>query len=47
MAEYMLETVEDDHHLEDFFPLIEYRIKLVMKTDVLFLPGETQIVNTS
>ena len=52
----MMGTAEDDHHLEDFFPkaipyhlqhLIEYRIKLVMKTDTLFLPGETQVVNTS
>ena len=56
MAEYMMENVEDDHYLEDFFPkaipqhlqpLIEYRIKLVMKADSLFLPGETQVVNTS
>ena len=56
MAEYMMENVEDDHYLEDFFPkaiphhlqpLIEYRIKLVMKGDSLFLPGETQVVNTS
>ena len=50
------EEIEDDHHLEDFFPkvipyhlqpLIEYRIKLVIKTDSLFLPVETQVVNTS
>ena len=54
MAEYMMENVEDDHYLEDFSPkatphhlqpLIEYRIKLVMKADSLFLPGETQVVN--
>ena len=52
----MMGTAEDDHNLEDFFPkaiqyhlqhLIEYRIKLVMKTDALLLPGETQVVNTS
>ena len=51
-----MEEIEDDHHIEDFFPkvvpyhlqpLIEYRIKLLMKTDALFLPGETQVVNTS
>ena len=56
MAEYMMENVEDDHYLEDFFPkaipyhlqpLIEYRIKLLMKTDALFLSGESQVVNTS
>ena len=50
------EEIEDDHHIEDFFPkvvpyhllpLIEYRIKLLIKTDALFLPGETQVVNTS
>ena len=51
-----MEEIEDDHHIEDFFPkvvpyhlqpLIEYRIKLLIKTDALFLPGETQVVNTS
>ena len=39
-----MEEIEDDHHLEDFFPkavpyhlqpLIGYRIKLLMKTDAL------------
>ena len=51
-----IENVEDDYNLEDFFPntisyklqpLIEYRIKCIMKTDAHFLPGETQVVNTS
>ena len=49
MEEYMLETAELDHHLEDFFPksipeplqpLIEHRIQLVLKADALFPPGE-------
>ena len=48
--------VEDDYNLEDFFPksiaehlqpFIEYRIKVVMKEDLLFLRGESQLVNTS
>ena len=55
MDEFMMGTAEDDHNLEDFFPTaiphhiqhIEYRIKLVIKTGTLFLPGETQVVNTS
>ena len=51
-----IENVEDDYNLEDFFPntisykiqpLIEYRIKCIMKTGAHFLPGETQVVNTS
>ena len=42
---------EEDHNLQDFFPeqvpyhlhhLIEYRIKLLLKNDALFIPGETQ-----
>ena len=46
--------VEEDYYLDDFFPkslpehlhpFIEHRIKLVMKEDILFLRGETQIVN--
>ena len=46
---------EEDHNLQDFFPeqvpyhlhhLIEYRIKLLLKNDALFIPGATQ-VNTS
>ena len=48
--------VEDDYNLNDFFhksiakhlqPFIEHRIKLVMKEDILFLQGESQLVNTS
>ena len=51
-----IENVEDDYNLEDFFPntisyklqpLIEYRIKCIMKTGAHFLPGETQVLNTS
>ena len=51
-----MEGVEDDYYLEDFFPkslpeplqpFIEYRIKLVLKTDTLFKRGESQIVNTT
>ena len=47
---------EEDHNLQDFFPeqvpyhlhhLIEYRIKLLLKNDAQFIPGETQVVNTS
>ena len=43
MEEFMIGTAEDDNHLEDFLPkslpeplqpLIEYRIKLLMKTDL-------------
>ena len=51
-----IEEGEEDYNLQDFFPeqvpyhlhqLIEYRIKLLLKNDALFLPGETQVVNTS
>ena len=51
-----IEEGEEDHNLQDFFPeqvpyqlhhLIEYRVKLLLKNDALFLPGETQVVNTS
>ena len=51
-----IEDGEEDHNLQDFFPvpvpyplhhLIEYRIKLLLKNDALFIPGETQVVNTS
>jgi len=51
-----IEDGEDDQTLQDFFPeqvpyhlqhLIEYRIKLLLKNDALFIPGETQVVNTS
>ena len=47
---------KEDHTLQDFFHeqvpyhlhhLIEYRIKLLLKNDALFIPGETQVVNTS
>ena len=48
--------VEEDYYLDDFFPkslpehlhpFMEHKIKLVMKEDILFLRGETQIVNTT
>ena len=51
-----IEGVEDDYNLDNFFPqsiaealhpFIEHRIKLVMKEDLLFLRGESQLVNTS
>ena len=51
-----LEEGEEDYNLQDFFPepvpynlhhLIEYRIKLLLKNDAIFIPGETQVVNTS
>ena len=51
-----IEQCEEDHNLQDFFPeqvpyhlhhLIEYRVKLLLKNDALFTPGETQMVNTS
>ena len=51
-----IEEGEEDHNLQDFLPeqvpyqlhhLIEYRVKLLLKNDALFLPGETQVVNTS
>ena len=51
-----MEECEEDQHLQDFFPekvpyhlqhLIEYRVKLLLKNDALFIPGETQVVNTS
>ena len=56
MAENMIQDVEDDHNLEDFFPkpipyhlqpLIDYRIKLQAKSGNILLPGETQVVNTT
>ena len=46
---------EDDYNLFDFFigkpdyplqPLIEYRIKLLLKNDTVFLGGETCVLNT-
>ena len=51
-----IEECEEDHNIQDFFPeqvpyhlqhLIEYRVKLLLKNDALFMPGETQVVNTS
>ena len=57
MVEFnQLEEIEEDYILEDFFPtplpyplqpLIEYRIKLVTKENIVFLGGESQIVNTA
>jgi dUTPase len=49
------EEGEEECNLQDFFPepvyhlhhLIEYRIKLLLKNDAIFIPGETQVVNTS
>ena len=47
---------EEDYNLEDFFHkplpypinhLIEYRIKIILMNDAVFIPGETQVVNTS
>ena len=52
----LIEGEEEDYNLHDFPPeplpypihhLIEYRIKLLLKNDGHFLPGETQVVNTS
>ena len=51
-----IEECEEDHNLQDFFPeqvpyhlqhLIEYRVKLLLKNDALFIPGETRVVNTT
>ena len=56
MAESMMQEVEEDHYLEDFFPkaipyhlqpLIDHRIKLQAKSDTIVLPGETRVVNTT
>ena len=50
-----LEVIEEDYILEDFFPksisphlhpLIEHRIKLLIKENTIFPPGETITVNT-
>ena len=47
---------EEDYNLEDFFAkplpypihhLIDYRIKILLKNNTVFTPGETQVVNTS
>ena len=51
-----MEEIEDDYILEDFFPktlpyplqpLIEYRIKLVTKENIILLGGESLQVNTA
>ena len=51
-----IEESEEEYDVQDFFPepvpyhlhhLIEYRIKLLLKNDAMFIPGETQVVNTS
>ncbi len=51
-----IEEGEDDYNLQDLFPepvpyhlhhLIEYRIKLLLKNDAVFIPGESQVVNTT
>ena len=51
-----MEECKEDRNLQDFFPekvpyhlqhLIEYRVKLLLKNDAMFIPGETQVVNTS
>ena len=51
-----VEDEEEDYNLEDSFlnpilyplePLIDYRIKLLLKNDTRLLAGETQVVNTS
>ena len=55
MAERMMEDTMDDYYLEEIIPktmkphhhsLIEYRIKLLIKEDVVFQAGESQLVNT-
>ena len=57
MVEFnQLEEIEEDYILEDFFPtplpyplqpLIEYRIKLVTKENIVLLGGESLQVNTA
>ena len=56
MADSVMQEVEEDHYLEDFFPktipyhlqpLIDHRIKLQIKSDSIVLPGETRVVNTT
>ena len=50
-----VEDEEEDYNLEDFFlfilyplqPMVDYRIKLLLKNDTRLLAGETQVVNTS
>ena len=57
MVEFQrVEEEEDDYNLQDLFPepvpyhlhhLIEYRIKLLLKNDAVFIPGESQVVYTT
>ena len=53
---YLQENIEDDYYISSFFPvdvqyhlqpLIEHRIKLVLKQTVIFHAGESQNVETS
>ena len=51
-----MDEIEDDYKLDDFLPktigyrlqpLIEYRIKLILKESTLFRKGESRVVNTT
>ena len=51
-----MDEIEDDYQLDDFppktigyllQPLIEYRVKLILKESTLFHRGESQVVNTT
>ena len=50
-----VEDEEEDYNLEDSLkfilyplqPMVDYRIKLLLKNDTRLLAGETQVVNTS
>ena len=53
---YLQENIEDDYYVSSFFPvdvqyhlqpLIEHRIKLVLKHTVIFHTGESQNLETS
>ena len=53
---YLQENIEDDYYISSFFPvevqynlqpLIEHRIKLVLKHTVIFHAGESQNLETS
>ena len=53
---YLQENIEDDYYISSFFPvevqynlqpLIEHRIKLVLKHSVIFHAGESQNLETS
>ena len=56
MVEFnQMEEIENDYILGDFFPkslpyplqhLIEYRIKLVTKENIVLIGGESQLVDT-